>query len=119
MGASAERFANVSDTIRTIPPRAAIATEERSFEPLRETFAFVMSSGQSWLAANEMLVRQLPTGTVIAIHLASGAHVLGKDGLDAMDHFVARFGKEAVAWVHEVGVPVRLGGGLWPLSSGA
>ena len=87
----------------------------------------------------ERLIGSLPKGTVIAVKLAddvvaetadtpmdsiarniaNGNYITAPNGLAAMDVFEERFGKSAVAWVHEIGVPISLGGGLWALSSGA
>ena len=79
----------------------------------------------------------LPLGTVVAVKvtvgvqadelplegvydgLTEGLFVSAPNGLLAMDLFEERFGKDAIAWVHEIGVPITLGGGLWALSSGA
>ena len=55
----------------------------------------------------------------LAVNIANGDYVTAPNGLLAMDLFEQRFGMKAVAWVHEIGVPISLGGGLWALSSGA
>lgn len=73
----------------------------------------------SWQRRNQDLMRRLPTGTVVAVNIADGRHVTGRDGLEAMDEFERVYGLDARAWVFEVGVPITIGGGLCALSSEA
>jgi hypothetical protein len=73
--------------------------------------------GDNWLAKNKSLVESLKVGTVLAVNMCDGAHVTAPNGLVAMDRFEATFGREAIAWVFEVGIPISLGGGLWQLKS--
>lgn len=79
----------------------------------------VVEAGEAWLHDNRPTVSALSHGTVIALNVANGKFVTGRNGLEAMDKFEAEFGTEARAWVHEVGVPITLGGGIWALSSEA
>jgi hypothetical protein len=75
--------------------------------------------GRRWIATHADIVASLPRGTMIAVNIDTGAFVTAPTGVEVMDKFEATFGKLAWAWVDEIGVPIRLGGGLWGLSSGA
>lgn len=72
-----------------------------------------------WLQAHAQDIACLPVGTAVAVRIPDGAYVTAPDSLAAMDAFEARFGTEARGWVHEVGIPIKLGGGQWQQSSGA
>lgn len=78
----------------------------------------VREFGDRWLDQHRSIVASLPIGAVLAVDMDSSRHVVAVSGLAAMDLFEATFGLNAVAWVHEVGVPISLGGGLWQLRSG-
>jgi hypothetical protein len=75
--------------------------------------------GEAWLGTHQTIVATLPVGTILAVNLADGRYVTAANGVAAMSQFETQFGKDAWAWVHEVGVPITLGGGLWSLSSEA
>jgi hypothetical protein len=74
---------------------------------------------RAWSAKNRALLDSLPRGTAVAVNMANGEYITAPNGLIAMDLFEARYGTGVWAWVHEVGVPITIGGGLWALSSGA
>lgn len=73
--------------------------------------------GVRWLDENKAAVAALPVGTVIAVNMATDDFVHGSSGLTAMDRFEEAFGLGVVAWVHETGIPISLGGGLCQLRS--
>lgn len=73
--------------------------------------------GQAWAIEHAALLDSLPRGTVIAVNITDGQYVTADSALLAMDRFEDCFGLEAIAWVHEVGVPISVGVGLWALSS--
>jgi hypothetical protein len=74
--------------------------------------------GEAWLRDNAVLIAAYFPGTVIAINTGTGEHVSASDGLAAMDLFEERFGAGAIAWVHEIGVPITVGSGYCGLYSG-
>ena len=73
--------------------------------------------GDRWLDENKTAIASLPVGTVVAVRMDTGDFVCGSSGLTAMDTFEETFGLGIVAWVHEIGVPITLGGGLCQLRS--
>ena len=77
----------------------------------------IAAFGSRWLAAHKAQVSAMPTGTGLAVDMSSGKYVSASNCLSAMDLFEETFGLQAIAWVHEVGVPISLGGGLWQLRS--
>lgn len=79
----------------------------------------LLAFSELWLARHRSIVRSLGIGTVLAVDLGSGMYVTATSTLVAMDRFEEAFSTERAAWVHEVGVPVTLGGGLWALRSEA
>ena len=87
--------------------------------PGPSTLQEVTEFERAWSNRNGQALADMPVGTVVAVNMADGSYVTASDGLTAMDLFEERFGTEAIAWVHEVGVPISIGGGLWALSSGA
>jgi hypothetical protein len=88
------------------PDQARIATSPQLAEFVR-----------TWCQQHQPVLSALPVGTVVAVNLADGSYVTAADGLTALDLFEQRYGPKAMAWVHEVGVPISIGGGLWALSS--
>ena len=88
---------------------------EFSFERGRSLHAFDVA----WQRQNKALIEQLPHGTTVIVNIATGQHVTGRNGLEAIDEFERIFGLEAVGWAFEVGIPLNIGGGLWALSSEA
>jgi hypothetical protein len=75
--------------------------------------------GEEWLSQNQRLIAELSTRTVVAVRVPDGDFVVGATFVEASQTFHDRFGIQARAWLHRVGVPLRIGGGLWPLSSEA
>ena len=75
--------------------------------------------GTDWQRRNKALIESMQIGTVVAVNIADGRYVTGRNGLEAMDEFERVFGLDANGWAFEVGVPITLGGGLWQLSSEA
>jgi hypothetical protein len=65
-----------------------------------------------WLEENAAFVAALSTGTVLIINVATGDHVVGPSSTDAMLAFRAKFGTEAWGWMHRIGCPIFIGGGL-------
>lgn len=72
-----------------------------------------------WLTRHEKVVHALPHGHTIVVDYATGHYVTDARALDAMDRFDALFGKGRPAWMHDIGIPITLGSGLWALSSEA
>ena len=105
---------------------SSIADARRSTTDLRKSpemmasldEAALRSFGERWIGRHRAFINSLPNGTVLAVDMTSEECVSAASGLEAMDKFEAAFGGEAVAWVHEVGIPISLGGGLWQLRSG-
>lgn len=88
-------------------------------EPNADRDTSLAEFGKAWLARHADVVAGTAVGTVIAVRFPDGAYVTAATGLSAIDAFEERFGKDARGWMHEVGVPISLGCGLWQLSSGA
>jgi hypothetical protein len=65
-----------------------------------------------WLADNAAFVASLSTGTVVIINIATGDFVVGPSAADAKAAFRAKFGTEAGGWLHRIGHPLFIGGGL-------
>jgi hypothetical protein len=86
---------------------------ERASPSLADLIAFE----QSWCDANIDIITAAPIGSVLAVNMADGRCVRSTSRLLAMDLFERHFGVDAIAWVHEVGVPLTGGSGLWALSS--
>ena len=132
---------NDTKNLTTVPPASATnaAVDWKRWQKcLSMVDWFLNLEARDWLQRKNSLIRSLPSGTVIAIKIADDVvpdeiydltlhflnaprdweYVTAPNGLAAMDEFEGRFGKNAVAWVYEIGVPISLGGGLWALSSG-
>ena len=76
--------------------------------------AEVCARGEAWLERSSHAMGDCPAGTVIAVDLGTGAFVKATSGLEAMDLFEETFGTDAQAWVHQIGVPISGGSGIWP-----
>lgn len=129
-------------SLTSVPPEApasAAVDWKRWKKCLSMADWFLKLEAKDWLQRKNSLIRSLPNGTVIAIKIADDVipdgiydlpllfpnaphdweYARAPNGLAAMDKFEECFGKKAIAWVYEIGVPISLGGGLWALSSGA
>jgi hypothetical protein len=69
-------------------------------------------AGNRWLQHWEQEIATLAETTVIAINVESGEYITAPTRLDAMDRFEERFGKTTVGFMHEIGRPVFVGGGI-------
>jgi hypothetical protein len=69
-------------------------------------------AGNDWLQRLEPVLTQLKETTVVAINLESGEYITAPTRLDALDRFEERFGKFAIGFMHEIGRPVFIGGGI-------
>lgn len=69
-------------------------------------------AGDDWLQRLEPVLAQLKETTVVAINVESGEYITAPTRLDALDRFEERFGKSAVGFMHEIGRPVFIGGGI-------
>ena len=54
----------------------------------------------------------LPIGTSVIVHLATGAFASGASGIDVLKDFVKVNGTTVEAYMFEVGTPMFVGGGI-------
>ena len=87
--------------------------------PTRPSLEELRAFKASWCDQHRGVIAGLPRGVCLAVNMADGTFVTAENGLAVMDKFEAKYGEHAFAWVHEVGVPLSIGLGLWSLSSGA
>ena len=73
----------------------------------------VGQAGKLWLEQKRAEIDALPVGTVVIFNVATGEYVTGLDYLVASDDFHRTFGEEMPGFVHRVGRPVFVGGGLF------
>ena len=70
-------------------------------------------AGAQWLERKRDEIDVLPVGTVVIFNIESGDYVAGPDYLSASDEFHNKFGEATPGFVHRVGRPVFVGGGLF------
>jgi hypothetical protein len=102
-----------------VHPQSEATVPGDAGRPPRPSLQELIDFERTWSDQNRALLDSLPRGTAVAVNMTTGDYVTAPNGLKAMDLFEERFGTSVWAWVHEVGVPITIGGGLWALSSGA
>jgi hypothetical protein len=65
-----------------------------------------------WMEDNASVVASCPVGTVLIINVATGGHITGSSATEAKVAFRAKFGTDASGWLHRIGHPLFIGGGL-------
>jgi hypothetical protein len=99
---------------KPIPDNEDLDVRRDLVRQLLDGFTLRSSANQSkvdlpaWIASHSDLLGSLAPTAVVAIDLATGEHVVGASGLEAMDLFEARFGMNAKAWLHRLAGPIRL-----------
>jgi hypothetical protein len=83
----------------------------------RSTLQNVSAKGAAWLAVHQDMINSLAEGTVLAVNLETGHHVIGTSRLSAMQAFMKANNQASVAWLYTIGRPVITGSGLWALRS--
>jgi hypothetical protein len=72
----------------------------------------ISDSGEIWLKRLEPELAQLAETTVVVINVETGEYVVAATRLGGLDRFEERFGKSAPGFMHEIGRPVFIGGGV-------
>lgn len=70
-------------------------------------------AGERWLAQKRAEIVKFEIGTVVIFDIETGEYVTGLDYISASDDFQRRFGEGRPGFVHRVGRPIFLGGGLF------
>jgi hypothetical protein len=72
----------------------------------------VSEAGDRWLRHLEPELAGLAETTVVVINVETGEYVTAATRLGGLDRFEARFGKSTPGFMHEIGRPVFIGGGV-------
>jgi hypothetical protein len=72
----------------------------------------ISDAGDLWLKRLEPELAQLAETTVVVINLETGEYITAATRLGGLDRFEERFGKSAPGFMHEIGRPVFIGGGV-------
>jgi hypothetical protein len=72
----------------------------------------ISDAGDRWLARLEPELSQLTETTVVVINIETGEYVIAATRLGGLDRFEERFGKSTPGFMHEIGRPVFIGGGV-------
>lgn len=86
---------------------------ERDVERSKAQTEFACREGIRWLEDKAEELAGLPKGTLVIFNVINGKYVTASNRLEAMDKFHQLFGdNNTLAFVHEVGGRVFIGGGL-------
>ena len=69
-------------------------------------------AGKRWVTEKAAELARLPAGTVVVIDVETGAYVTGETAIEAMDAYDRTIGPDRTGYVHRIGRPTFLGGGL-------
>ena len=72
----------------------------------------ISEAGDRWLQQLELELSKLAETTVVVINVLTGEYITAATRLGGLDRFEERFGKSAPGFMHEIGRPVFIGGGV-------